>query len=442
MSGLRAYLRQRVLGAVRATIRGLAPVVVGGVLLAALTGAVPARAGLEPYAESNDPMTATPSTDDGAFAAWHNPAAWAVPERPLFDLGLFGRDLSDQADQLRVDGWQAGIGRGLGFAVRHRDGVPSEPVDPRIGSSNAGGYFNPYGNYNPALPSLTEYQFAMAAGNERERTGFAWHVNDGGGHAWHKSNFLSLGQIARPNRFLSIGWSNEWAPATGDGLQIYDVGFRPDGTSRLTLFGDYSSRDFFRFEDGEFGVGAAIRPFDGVEISGRWRTNDRFQFTAGLTLARFGLRATPVFEHLKGNGLPYGTTTRDDYIGSWLTFRASPPVRGIDVERVAARKSRFLAMDLHGRAVYQSYRWFDRDSKPLRDLTEQIRFAKDDPTVGGVAIRLSGFEANSAMMWELRESLLELKRAGKKVLIAADNLDERSYYFACVADRLVLDPLG
>ena len=98
----------------------------GGLLLAALlASALPragpvappeALAGLEPYAESNDPMATSPSTDDGSFGAWHNPAAWAVPERSVLDFSYFDQDgISDEFED-----WQLGVGKGLGFAIRHR----------------------------------------------------------------------------------------------------------------------------------------------------------------------------------------------------------------------------------------------------------------------------------------------------------------------------------
>lgn len=402
-------------------------------VVAALLSIAPAvRADLEPYQESIDPLATTPSTDDGTFGAWHNPAQWGVPERGGFDLALFDRggELSD------IMAWQAGFGRGLGFSIRHRDKfdafggavpryVPWYVPSPRPGSA--------------AHPSLTEYQIGVGSGDGRHFGGFAYHFSGSGKGAWRRSNYLSMGEISRPIRQLSIGAATRWAPSTGDADAIFDIGFRPVGTSRITLFGDLTVPKDFDIDGGTIGLGASLRPVDGVEVSARWRDNDRFQFSAGLTLARFGARATPIY---RDRGATTSNLRNRDHLGTWYSFRLSPPLRGLDVERRAMRNRRFISMDLHGRAVYQSYRWFDSDAKPLRDLTEQIRFAKEDPTVGGVAIRLSGFEANAAMVWELRESLLALKRAGKKVLIAADHLDQRSYYLACVADHLVLDPLG
>ncbi|HEU4724835.1 MAG TPA: S49 family peptidase, partial [Candidatus Eisenbacteria bacterium] len=411
---------------------------IGAALALALTLLAPrAEAGLEPYDEAIDPLATTPSTDDGTFGAWHNPAQWGVPEQGGFDFAIFDRG-TNPSDILA---WQAGFGRGVGFAVRHRDRVTVDWATPASLRSIPYYLPSPSPNGAYAYPSLTEYQIGFGGGDGRHFGGFAYHFTGPGKAAWRRSNYLSFGDIARPSRRLSIGASSRWAPSNGDADAVFDVGLRPDGTSRITLFGDLTVPNGFDFDQSTLGLGASIRPIDGVEVSARWRDNDRIQVSAGLTLARFGARATSVYRDQDQTATSPAPGGRHR-LGTWYAFRGSPPNRGIDVERRAMRNRRYLAMDLHGRGVYQSYRWFDDDAKPLRDLTEQIRFAKEDPTVGGVAIRLSGFRANAAVYWELRESLLALKRSGKKVLIAADRLDQRSYYLACVADHLVLDPLG
>jgi len=99
-------------------------------------------------------------------------------------------------------------------------------------------------------------------------------------------------------------------------------------------------------------------------------------------------------------------------------------------------------MDLKGKLTYQSYRYWDAGSMPLRSVTERIQFAIDDPTVGGVVLNLSGLEGNAAMIWEIREKLFALKQRGKKVVVYADNLNAASLYLATIADRIVMDPRG
>ena len=59
------------------------------------------------------------------------------------------------------------------------------------------------------------------------------------------------------------------------------------------------------------------------------------------------------------DSLPPGLE-RTPHLGTWYTARLQPPTRGIDLEK---RNRRTLSMNLHGRAVYQPYRWLDGDSK-------------------------------------------------------------------------------
>jgi protease-4 len=370
--------------------------------LASMTAAAfPARAGLPPYEAADDPMATTPSTDDGSFGAWHNPAQWAVPERAFADFAW--RDLPGSGDNL--ENWAFSAGQGLGVAARHRHAWM-------------------YGR------DVTDWQIGLASGSGRRFGGIAWGFSGPGKGAWARENYLSVGEIHRPNRYLSAGLAGRWSPKSGDRSGLVDLGVRPLGDPRLLLFGDYALRRGQKPGDGALGVGVAVRPVAGIEGALRWDEDDRFRFSLGLTLHRFGVRTVPAYGK---NGARQGT---------WYALRSTPPVRGLDLQRRLDRHRRFMAMDLHGRAVYQSYRWFDDDALPLRDLTEQVRFAKDDPTVGGVAIRLSGYQGNVSMLWELRESLLALKRAGKKIAIACDNLDQRTFYLASVADHLVIDPIG
>ena len=48
-------------------------------------------------------------------------------------------------------------------------------------------------------------------------------------------------------------------------------------------------------------------------------------------------------------------------------------------------------MNLEGRVAYQAYRIGDEGTLPLLRLLDRLQFAIDDPTVGGVVVRLSGF---------------------------------------------------
>jgi len=372
-------------------------------VLAAL-GAVASNAvaGLPPYADEDRPLATTPSTDDGSFGAWHNPAQWGVPERAGVDFAW--RDLPGDDGDRGGRPWAFAVGRGLGLALRH---VTS-----------------------PARDGVTDWQIGIGSGSGTHFHGMAWGFSGAGKGGWERENYLSMGEIHRPTRHLSIGLSGRWAPGNHERSGLMDVGVRPLGDPRLLLFGDYALARGQSLDEGTVGGGLAVRPVTGLEGALRWDEAGRFRFSIGLTLQRLGVRVSPSFDRSGGRE------------GTWYAVRANPPVRGFDLERRVQRHPRYMALDLHGRAVYQSYRWFDDDALPLRDLTERIRFAKEDPTVGGIAIRLSGYQGNLSMIWELRESILALKASGKKVLIACDNLDQRTFYLASAADHLVMDPIG
>jgi protease-4 len=378
-------------------------------VLAALGPSGAAAAGLPPYADASDPLATTPSTDDGSFGAWHNPAQWGVPERGFSDISWF--DPSDEGRPIKD--WALSFGRGLGVAVRRSSA-----------GSDGGRAPLPDG-----LGSVTDWQIGLASGDGRRFGGLAYGFSGGGKGAWGRENYLAAGEILRPNRFVSTGLSGRWAPSSGATSGLLDLGIRPLGDPRLLLFADYAVRRGQEWTRGSVGGGVAVRPAPGLEAAVRFDDFERVRVNLGLTFLRFGARIAPRFD-------------RGDHRGTWYSIRSNPPVRGFDVERRRRPGRTYLDLDLHGRAVYQSSRWFDDGALPLRDLTERIRFAKEDPTVGGVAIRLSGFQANISMLWELRQSLLALKASGKRVLIAADNLDQGTYYLACVADHLTIDPIG
>jgi protease-4 len=376
----------------------------------------PARAALVPYSAYSDLFATSPSTDDGALSALVNPAQWGVLERPE----MSGFWMSSELGGGQVpwnDSWGLSMGGGLGFSLRRED----EHFDA------------PYRALFP-VPSrqhhVTDYQVGMGFGEKRESySGFALGFSGPGKGAFDRSSFLTFGGIRRPTRWLSWGSTYQLALDDHDMQGSFDLGFRPLSDPRLLLFGDYSLRLDQRWDDGPLAGGVAIRPIPGLLAAARWERGDQMQITLGVGLYRGAFRATPRYHD--------GDREATRYVA-----RLSPPERGFDLDGAVSRGRRTMALDLNGRMVYQSYRYFDTGSLPLRDMTERLQFAIDDPTVGGVAVRLSGFSGNLSMAWELREKLMQVKKAGKRVTVVCDNLDGRTLYLASAADRIVMDPSG
>ncbi len=367
--------------------------------------AIPAAASrrIPDYRAASDLLATTPSTDDGAIGALANPAQWGVLEKS--ELALLWTDGAVRDDT--PDNWGLVFGKGFGFAVRR--------VDFEVGAD---------------ARHVIDYQIGLGGGSGAKFCGAAFGWSGGDEQLVGRTSFFSLGGIHRPTRWLSIGTVGRLALGGGDRDAVLDVGIRPFADPGMLFFADYALTRDDAWDEGSLAGGFEVRPIDGIAASLKWDDEDRFQIGVGLTLQRFGVRAVP---HFDDQGDEYSTS---------YAVRLNPPVRGFDIDAHSARGKRVLEMSLKGRATYQRFRFGDDESLPLRSLTEQVRFAADDPTVAGVALNLSGFEANPAMIWELRESLLGLKGAGKKIAVYCDRVDLPLYYLVSAADHVVMDPQG
>ncbi len=375
------------------------------VLVILLSAPKPASAGrrIPDYRAASDLLATTPSTDDGAIGALANPAQWGVLDKTELTLLCTNGGVRDDTP----DNWGLVFGKGLGFAVRRVDfeagGVPRHVID---------------------------YQIGLGGGSGAKFCGAALGWSGGDEQLVDRASFFSLGGIHRPTRWLSIGTAGRIALGGGDRDAILDVGVRPFADPGMLFFADYALGRFDAWDEGSLAGGFEVRPVDGIAAALKWDDENRFQIAFGLTLQRLGLRSVP---HYDDQGDEYSTS---------YAVRLNPPVRGFDIDGRTARDKRFLEMNLKGRATYQRFRFGDDESLPLRSLTEQVRFATDDPTVAGVALNVSGFEANPEMIWELRESLVRLKRAGKKIAVHCDRVDLALYYLVSVADHITMDPQG
>ena len=390
--------------------RRVAPRFLAGLLLAGgISGVAPAtRASLLPYSAMSELLATSPATDDGAIAAMVNPAQWGVLERP--ELSAFWYDPEIMTER---ESWGLAAGSGLGFSMRREDAFP-DPTAP-LGTRRR--------------DHVTDYQIGLGFGSQERASGIALGFSGPGKGAFDRSTFLTFGSIRRPTRWLSYGSTFQAALDDDDMQGVTDIGIRPLSDPRLLLFGDYALRRGERWDDGALAGGFAIRPIPGLMAAARWERDESVQITLGVAIGRAAFRATPRYRS-------------DRRIDTNYAARLSSPERGFDLDGVVNRGRRTMAVDLNGHMVYQSYRYFDQGALPLRDVTERLQFAIDDPTVGGVAVRLSGYEGNLSMAWELREKLLRVKRAGKRVTVVCENLDARTAYIATAADRVVMDPSG
>jgi len=79
----------------------------------------------------------------------------------------------------------------------------------------------------------------------------------------------------------------------------------------------------------------------------------------------------------------------------------------------------------------------------LRDVTDAIAAAKSDSRIKLIVLDLGALNTSGlSKLQEIGAALREFRAAGKRVVVAADSLDQTQYYLAAQAGEVYLDPMG
>ena len=79
----------------------------------------------------------------------------------------------------------------------------------------------------------------------------------------------------------------------------------------------------------------------------------------------------------------------------------------------------------------------------LRDVIDAIEAAKSDERIKLIVLDLGNLETSGlSKLQEIGAALRDFKGTGKRVVVAADSLDQTQYYLAAQAGEVYLDPLG
>ncbi len=79
----------------------------------------------------------------------------------------------------------------------------------------------------------------------------------------------------------------------------------------------------------------------------------------------------------------------------------------------------------------------------LRDVTDAIAAAKTDARIKLIVLDLGSLDASVlSKLQEIGAGLRDFRAAGKRVVAAADSLDQTQYYLAAQAGEVYLDPMG
>lgn len=78
----------------------------------------------------------------------------------------------------------------------------------------------------------------------------------------------------------------------------------------------------------------------------------------------------------------------------------------------------------------------------LNNVTDAIRFAKEDDKIKGISIYSKVFMGGTAQAKAIRDALAGFKESGKFVYAYGDFFTQKDYYLASVADSVFLNPVG
>lgn len=272
--------------------------------------------------------------------------------------------------------------------------------------------------------SVKDYRISFSGGDKTLSygSGFGWSSGDKA--HFNRENLYYFGVLYRPVKYISTGFTG-YVPSKGKNEAVAEIAIRPFGDEKISLFGDYLiSKQKSR---NNWSAGLTIEAVPGIRLVGRYFESKSFSVGVNLGLGNIGFTSQRSFD--KNN----------KYVNQTIGVRVGAYDR--NPMALFANPKKYLSLEMIGKLKYQKFAFMD-NSKTLISIISQINAAKNDPSVKGIALNLSGFSANHEMMWEIREKLADLKSSGKQVVIYFDRAGIREYHLASVADRIIIDPLG
>jgi protease-4 len=277
--------------------------------------------------------------------------------------------------------------------------------------------------------SVYDYKLSTGFGNRNVSLGLAYGWSSGDTRRFNRTNLISTGLMIRPTQYVSFGLTGDFSTSTNYKEAYTELAIRPLGDEKLTVFGDYTIRKktYPHIDKDNWSSGAVFEFVPGVRITGRYFDSKAFSFGLQLSLGNLGFSSQAYYD--------------DNQKHSFNTYSVRLGSYDRNFIPIIFPKKDYISLELKGNISYQRYKLFD-NSKTLIGLLNQIDAAKEDKNITGIAINISGMDAGSEMLWELRDRLDEFKKAGKKVIIYIDRGNLREYYFASIADKIMFDPMG
>ncbi|MBI5058210.1 S49 family peptidase [candidate division KSB1 bacterium] len=390
------------------------------ILLAALLLTTAAFAQLQSsylpdYSAGVNALASTPGTYGGALGAFWNPAAWGAMGGWEAALSWSDRNVHPK----RLDDWSLALGTdGIGFAMRST--------------------YTPHPRNSLLFDRLNDYSLGVGGGDPDNYWGLSYNWSKGGSYQEVRDHYLTVGSIYRPFPFVSVGGTSSLTLDKLDYNATADVGLRPFSNHRVTFFGDVAAGhfEFNTPERMQYGVGVEVQPLNGLRAALKMskpyaESQDKLlSLSIGASIDGLGFNVVPHFDK------------DQEHISTSYVARVGEQEPTIDPAKYFAKDDKLVTVGMKGVLTYQKEKIGAPYKIPLWPTLQTIEQAKRNPTVGGIALNLSGFNGGRELVWELREKLVDFKSAGKQVYIYFDNVGMTGYYLASVADYVWIDPQG
>lgn len=277
--------------------------------------------------------------------------------------------------------------------------------------------------------SVTDWRYALSFGGEKRAFSVGYGWSSGDDTLFQRSEVLTLAMFTRISDYASFGFTRtQPLREFAYGSNAIELAIRPIGAYPFTLFADASFNDNTEgFKNYNTSVGAVVEPLDGFRVVGRYVDTKQFSVGVDIGLGALGIGV----QHHAGSDGKAERTSYVVHLGAddrAFSFFSAPP-------------KKIITMNMRGGMKYQRFKLFD-DSATLLATLQTLQEIRTDENSGGVILNCSGMNIGDEMLWEIREQLRLIKEAGKSVVIYLDRADISDYYFASVASKVVLDPIG
>ncbi|OGS35459.1 MAG: signal peptide peptidase SppA [Elusimicrobia bacterium RIFOXYB2_FULL_49_7] len=305
-----------------------------------------------------------------------------------------------------------------------------------------------YRNANMALRSGFHPDSGMEGGLSIKGFGLGFYSKNGI-RAFYLANGFRLG------RGLSIGMRTGYVDTERDDYYNYDIGFLYRPFSFLSL--GVATDNFIHGGVDEvtaMTASVAVRPvefatihydmthinqtlfpavgaeFDlgGLVLTGKAELKSEF-YSAGLSFSLPNFQGGALFPINKKKG--------EGRFSVWV---------GVDRKSsIVPLPGQTAVIEISGEFldIYPEFSLFGgAGAQPLGRVLTQLRNAANDEDIRSIILKIGNIQSGLGMVEEIRNAILDLRIAGKRVVCYLDDVELLEYYLACAGDEIVVAPGG